>query len=777
MLSHPKKELINHLEEVCMIGMSIFDNKDNIYCKDKNIRKFLEIVLKNHDAGKATSYFQNYIKNPEGYKENESLKSHSLLSALVTYYKIINEIEGDKKRKLAILGFYIVLKHHGYLGNLEENIFFIKNSYKTFLKKQLDEFNYTYFSLDKKNFNKFVEEFKNYDFDDELDEIKENKNFKEFLFINYMFSILISADKGATIYASNNKNLEELKKIILDKKIISKDIVDNYKLKKGFKVDSNLNIIRENIYKEIEKEILKDKESRIFSINVPTGTGKTLASFNASLKLKDKLGGNYKIIYTLPFTSVIDQNFSIFEEILGEEGKDSKNLLKHHYLSQKNYKNEEESLTYDVSEYLIENWDSQIIVTTFIQLFQTLFSNKNRNLKKFHSFSNAIIILDEIQAIPHKYWTLLNEFLKVMLEEYNSYLIFVTATMPLIFSEEKKEIKELATNKINYFQELNRIQLDKNLIKNKIRLEEFSNELTKELKNNEKNSYLIVLNTIKSSTYIYNEIKKRCENREVYYLSTSIIPKERASRINKIKKLLTQGKVPILISTQLIEAGVDIDFDVVYRDFSTLDSINQTCGRCNRNAKKLDKGRVKLFKLCDERQEYSKYIYDNFLLEKTNKVLNEISEEKILEKNFYSISQKYFLEVKINSSDEESRRLIENLKKLEYEKLNDKKRGFILIPEVFKTTEVFIEIDDEAKLLKNEYLEINKIENKYLRKEKFDKIKSNFLNYVISVPEIYYREGKDKENIINFIDEESLDFYYDKEIGFKREEKIEDYIF
>ncbi len=497
-----------------------------------------------------------------------------------------------------------------------------------------------------------------------------------------------------------------------------------------------------------------------------------MTSLNTALKLRDKLGLNNRIIYTLPFTSVIDQNFSVFEEVLGDLANDSSVLLKHHYLTRKEYKtNEAEVYEYDISKYLIENWDSEIVVTTFVQMINSIFSNKNKNLKKYHNLANSIIILDEVQSIPYKYWKLVNNTLKKMSETLNCYIILVTATMPLIFDESKNEIIELATDKKDYFSYFNRIDLDVSLLKNPMNTEEFNKVIQRDLEDNPQDSFLFVLNTIKSSLRVYTFILENFPDREIIYLSTNIVPKERLERINRIKT----SKNCIVISTQLVEAGVDIDLDRVYRDFGPLDSINQVCGRCNRNGLKDKKGQVKIFNLLDENNKnkpFSTYIYtDQILGDKTRKSLSEFN-EIIEEKDFFNLANSYFKQLNKAKSDDISDDLIKIIRSLNYDELNVE-----LIPNSFKTIDLFIALDDEAENLWDSYREIYSKENKRSRYEKqaqFNRIKKDFLSFVISVPEKFYKDGKEGFNLVS---RDMLRQYYDLATGFKREDKQEDYFF
>lgn len=777
MFSHPNKELKLHLDNVCRLGLSIFNNRNTKWSNDNDVTKALEIILKTHDYGKATEYFQEYIVDTENEKFKKTplveLKKHGEFSALWTYYLVLKSTTNEK---IALLAYMIVRKHHGDLAEFRDDTIALSEESKNIFKKQIAVFNFEYFDLimEKAFFLGFVDELKyGLKFKKRIKKIKESFSEEDFILCNYLFSILISADKGEAIFYDKGVNFEVLEEIKEKRTPLDKNLVDNYK-KMKFTIKSEVDKFRESIYQNVENTLnnLDLNKDKVFSINVPTGTGKTLTSLNTALKLRDKLGLNNRIIYTLPFTSVIDQNFSVFEEVLGDLANDSSVLLKHHYLARKEYKtNEAEVYEYDISKYLIENWDSEIVVTTFVQMINSIFSNKNKNLKKYHNLANSIIILDEVQSIPYKYWKLVNNTLKKMSETLNCYIILVTATMPLIFDESKNEIIELATDKKDYFSYFNRIDLDVSLLKNPMNTEEFNKVIQRDLEDNPQDSFLFVLNTIKSSLRVYTFILENFPDREIIYLSTNIVPKERLERINRIKT----SKNCIVISTQLVEAGVDIDLDRVYRDFGPLDSINQVCGRCNRNGLKDKKGQVKIFNLLDENNKnkpFSTYIYtDQILGDKTRKSLSEFN-EIIEEKDFFNLANSYFKQLNKAKSDDISDDLIKIIRSLNYDELNVE-----LIPNSFKTIDLFIALDDEAENLWDSYREIYSKENKRSRYEKqaqFNRIKKDFLSFVISVPEKFYKDGKEGFNLVS---RDMLRQYYDLATGFKREDKQEDYFF
>jgi len=429
------------------------------------------------------------------------------------------------------------------------------------------------------------------------------------------------------------------------------------------------------------------------------------------------------------------------------------------------FKIEESEYEVDKSLLLLEGWNAEIIVTTFWQLFNTLFSNRNKQLRKFNKLANSIIILDEVQAVPHQYWPLIHDSLKLLAEKFNSYIVFMTATQPLIFDEAKGEIKEIAQRKDEYFRGLNRIELVPRIEK-AMALDEFKALLERDLNEKSDKDFLIVLNTIGSAQEIYRFIQALpLEDTKTVFLSTNIIPKVRLERIDEIRKSSKDAprRRKVIVSTQLIEAGVDIDADIVYRDFAPLDCINQVAGRCNRNSSKDEKGTISIFILKDERKEFYKYIYDPFLISKTLDILPK--KGSIKESEFLELNNRYFRAVKRGMGDADSKEIMECIAALAFKDLSAK---FKLIEDDYPRVDVFIELDERSEEIWSQFRDLQKEKNHLERTKKYLKIKKDFSEYVISAPDKYAHNLIMEDLGMGYISRDELPNYYDDEIGFMR---------
>ena len=329
---------------------------------------------------------------------------------------------------------------------------------------------------------------------------------------------------------------------------------------------------------EILKNCIKEGKQKegIFRLTVPTGGGKTLTSLAFALEHAVK---NHKdrIIYVIPYTSIIEQNAQVFREILGED-----NVLENH--CNVDYESSEEFKPMQLAS---ENWDKPVVVTTNVQFFESLFANKSSKCRKLHNIANSVVILDEAQMLPMDYLKPCTAMLQELVDGYRTSIVLCTATQPTLdaFFRENALIKELCPRMEEQFQFFQRVNYQ-NL--GKIRWDDLLEKLKRE------NNALCIVNTKKAAQMIYKEI----DGEGIYHLSTSMYPKHRKRVLKKIRERLKNNEKCIVISTSLVEAGVDLDFARVYRQIAGLDSMIQAAGRCNREGKrKLSDSMVYIFDL------------------------------------------------------------------------------------------------------------------------------------------------------------------------------------
>lgn len=316
-------------------------------------------------------------------------------------------------------------------------------------------------------------------------------------------------------------------------------------------------------------------KSHISILDMPTGSGKTLCSLKLALE-----SGKKRIIYVIPYTSIIEQTANKFEKMFG----DVLHVLQHHSNYSYDGNTEEEKKTAEKLKKTCENWDAPLIITTSVQFFQSIYHYKGSALRKLHNLRDSVIVFDEIHLIPTE---LLRPCLKAVgyITKYlNSEALFLSATMPdysKLFDKFLPDVNynKLVTDRTNfkYFKKCEYKDMGRTTL-----------ETIAENASRCKNA-LIVVNTKKTAAELYNLVQG-----EKYHLSANMTPAHRSRVIEVVRKKLENGEPITVVSTSLVEAGVDLDFNTVFRQLSGLDSILQAGGRCNREGKD-DKGYVYVF--------------------------------------------------------------------------------------------------------------------------------------------------------------------------------------
>jgi CRISPR-associated endonuclease/helicase Cas3 len=337
------------------------------------------------------------------------------------------------------------------------------------------------------------------------------------------------------------------------------------------------------IRREIRRKCVETaKEGQgIFSLSVPTGGGKTLSSLAFGLEHAIKHGLE-RIIYVIPYTSIIEQNADVFRTVLGEE-----QVIEHH-------SSLEEDDSTAKSRLAAENWDAPIIVTTTVQFFESLFAAKPSRCRKLHNIARSVVILDEAQLVPVEFLNPILETMQLLTEHYNVSFVISTATQPAFNAKENngfsglKKVKEIIGPPEEVRQLYESLRRYHTSFPGNLAEQSTWEEIAQEL--NKYEQVLCVVSDRKSCRELYNLMP-----RGTFHLSALMCGQHRSEKIKEIKQKL-KNKEPIrVISTQLVEAGVDFDFPVVYRALAGLDSIAQAAGRCNREGKIPELGKVIVF--------------------------------------------------------------------------------------------------------------------------------------------------------------------------------------
>lgn len=669
-LAHFDKErdlsqnLIEHLVNTSQTSKSIGE-KINF-----PLTSFLLGIL--HDIGKADPLFQDYLQSEN--KNLRVVHSTVGASILYKYWKNADKITIFNSEKEKIQSFrryleicmYVIEAHHGLFDIIDErqklteekyvykctvNTIFSriedyisdkKYSYKEiekFIENTVEpviaiEFGNQFNSIEQlaiSGFNEYInfeKTFENYwlsvkrsedgllsSTDAEARTLKFlERNFFDAMLIRLLLSILKTADIRDTINAYDIIIPEENESEIfnLKKEYLQKIELEYKKYSNLDNCENPINEIRNKIAELAKKRGMTD-DSGIYRLDVPTGSGKTKSAVRYALQQMENKSKD-KFFYITAFLSVLEQNASEVKEVLGEKG-----IIEHHS-NIVGYNKEDiveletsdmEDMDYAKYQYLLDTWDSPVVLSTMVQFFQTLLKGRSENIRRFASLINSVIIIDEVQSLPIEVMYFFNLIMNFLKNVMNCNVVLCTATQPLYDYQGIKhkisygskalnddgDIVKLSNEELKVFKRCN-----VKLFKDNEKKNDFASidEVKETILDRSDKSILTIVNTKKTALNIFKSIKESSPGREVYHLSTSMCPAHRKAVLDMMKKSLNEGMNIICVSTQLIEAGVDLDFNVVIRSYAGMDSVVQAIGRCNREGLMTDGGEVILVNFSED---------------------------------------------------------------------------------------------------------------------------------------------------------------------------------
>ncbi|RMG31571.1 MAG: CRISPR-associated helicase Cas3', partial [Methanobacteriota archaeon] len=370
--------------------------------------------------------------------------------------------------------------------------------------------------------------------------------------------------------------------------------------------------------------------SQAYILEAPTGSAKTLAMLNLACRIAEqkekRIGKAPHIIYALPFISITDQVGEVIADLVKASGGDpDESLIVHHmladfpsYIFEPEFDEEKDEIIVGRASVSTRLWHSPFIATTFVSLMDIIFSGIKRAILRFHRLVGSVIILDEIQSLPPKYWEILSRMVNYLIRYMDVDFIIGSATNPKPLSQ---HVQQTITPQLpqNLLRTINRYHLIIHTESETI--DSALQRIIPEIRQLENRQVLIVVNTKRSCRTIYNALMNEFPDEEVYLLSTWLRPIDRKASIEIVRQRLASGQPVILVATQVVEAGVDLDFRTVYRDFAPIDSIVQVAGRCNRNYR-YESGIIQILNLVNQKgRSYASYIYDTVSLEATQELL------------------------------------------------------------------------------------------------------------------------------------------------------------
>lgn len=417
--------------------------------------------------------------------------------------------------------------------------------------------------------------------------------FKIGILVKFLFSCLIDADRLSTadFEFTENKAIRNNANYI-DWSILSSRLKLYLDKIQQHTAETEGKIIVDQLRKQISEECFQSsfKPKGIYQLTVPTGGGKTLSSLRFSLNHAHTHAMD-RIIYIIPYTSIIDQNADVAKRVLEEHdshGVYASNIVLEHH---SNLTPEEESVQ---QKLLAENWDAPIVFTTMVQFLESMFGHGTRNTRRIHQLTNSVIIFDEIQTLPIRCVHIFSGVIRFLVKNCGSTIVLCTAIQPLLdkispVSRALPQPMQIISDVQHLFRTLKRVCVSDCCKTGGWTNQEIVQLTETELR--ETGSVLIIVNTKKSAINLFQLLQEKV-GCKLFHLSTGMCPAHRMRILENIRKRLDNGEPIICVSTQLIEAGVDIDFGSVVRFLAGLDSIAQAAGRCNRNGARPQRGRV-----------------------------------------------------------------------------------------------------------------------------------------------------------------------------------------
>lgn len=654
-LSHPETDksdrtrLISHLDGVKKNIQKITPVQTSE--KIPNTKELLSDIAYLHDIGKCTKNFQRYIR---GEKYKHKLKQHSEIGALIGAHVLEKKYNSEY---IALLTLIIIRNHHGYMKrNVDSEL---KDYIKTYssaetvrerLQAQLKDMEHAEDTVNEILIN--CNSKLTYDDIITADVVTNQARYKRlrelvnkdtlYEDVLSLWSALITADKLDASGLSQNYFSSQSRRVDYDQldehieELQSEQTQQNQTGAQSKEALIKINDLREEARQHAIKwaEDVDVDTNTIYNLSLPTGFGKTFSGLSAALKLSDRKEGN--IIYALPFTAIIDQVDEDLQEIFKIDPTDKEYTI-HHYLAETRTKiGDDNTDTSSRDEYMLaKSWNSHLTLTTFVQLFETLTTPKNTQALKIPALKNSVIILDEPQALSYDWWELIPRLSSFLMRKYNATVISMTATQPKLFSDSEyiNNVREILPDKSQYYNHLknkNRVEyrttnrldayLEKGADAEPDTYEEISDKIKKDLQQDSINSICAICNTVKSTQALTKSVEKNIpdinfvneyilsdpdidpqesvlsDKTNLIHLSTRITPFDRRRLLKTLDYAIENNYNIGVISTQLIESGVDISFNKLYRDVSPIPSIIQAGGRCNRN-NELDTGQVVITRL------------------------------------------------------------------------------------------------------------------------------------------------------------------------------------
>lgn len=741
------------------------------------------------------------------FKENEAYVNthHSFLSSMF-YMDYCRKLVYDEKNEDEIVNLlaefilyngYIIARHHSELGSLTEFTKLINlddDTYFSKLKRIIN--NEDIYSVKIDFIKSDIEDmFRNLNKVDKDAEKVGKRSIKQgvylSIYIRWLYSLLVASDYYATSEFMNeadfseNTDLNDIDK--WDSVYENTDLLKNIRQyqqerypisNEELNTVTDINILRSEIFCEVEEKIKTNADENIFYLEAPTGSGKSNTAINASFKLMQHDKRLQKIFYIYPFNTLVEQNLETLEKVFADNEDIKQNIAVINSItpikvSEKDLNDNEEKDVYQKALLDRQFLNYPMILSTHVSLFNIIFGNRQSDVLAFYQLANSVIVLDEIQSYKNKIWAEIICYLKELAKMFNIKIIIMSATLPDldILSRFQAQAVDLLENSSRFFAVdcfKNRVKLNYDLLK--IDKDDILGELKTHLKQYLKSDKKILIEFIKKKTahdfWVDLQENEDFKDVQIEYLSGDDSIAERKRILDKVKKATD---TIILVSTQVIEAGVDIDMDIGYKNISKLDSEEQFLGRINRSCKK--EGIAYFFEV-DEASD----IYKDDVRLSESIVLKDVNMQKILELKLFDEYYKKVLETTMGKYSYHFDEFIKDISDLNYESISTHMK---LIDDTQDMVQIYIIrtlcVDGEVldgKQIWDSYVDLWENGRKTMSyaewKIELSRITSKMNNFIYQVSKHNLHIGKFYEQMGNIICLEDGDKYFTKD-KFNRE--------
>ncbi|WP_270517777.1 CRISPR-associated helicase Cas3' [Megamonas funiformis] len=789
------------------------------------LKEMIEAIPIFHDLGKINPNFQiEKMGNKEIIRDENFIETkHSFISAIIylSYFrnKIVNKVKGRKIKDLLkefiLYHAYIIERHHSdidKIGKFVGKINFKANPNTEQAIKELpisklieaitkSKIYMKDLSLKKGSTDNLIASFEDKKFINKNDKRRsEKQGIYICIYIRWLYSLLVASDYYATSEFMNGGSFNEVDDLnniqdwinVYENTDLMKNIRkyqnENYPMSmENLNKATNINILRSEIFCEAEEQIKNNYQENIFYLEAPTGSGKSNTAMNLSFKLMSLNKDLCKVFWIYPFNTLVEQNLDTLENIFGKKENiisriaviNSLTPIKLKHVDCKGNiisENDEPDENNEKNVYRQSLLDRQflnypMILSTHVSLFNTIFGESQQNLFGFYQLINSVIVLDEIQSYKNSIWTEIIYFLKQLSNLFNMKIIIMSATLPNLdrLSQGQSEAIFLLKNSNKFFKTdcfKNRVQLNYDLLDTKV--DDKFNQLKEHLKQHLDTDKKILIEFIKKRTandfwlYLVEDEYFREKSIKIEYLSGDDSLAERKRILDKIKQI---EDTIVLVATQVIEAGVDIDMDIGYKNISKLDSEEQFIGRINRSCKR--KGITYFFKIDNAKDIYKNDIRvdSKFTLEKEN--MREI----LINKNFGDYYNK-ILDVTKNNNKAYIKDFLGSIADLNYEyidkhmKLIDEDKNIVQVYLARKIVDINGDLIDGKEIWK-QYVNLWKMKcsmdyAEWKVKMSIITSKMNYFIYQVNKSNLELKEYNDKMGNIIYIEDGDKYFTKDK---------------